>query len=80
VKELSEYPDAPPKRDYVRRNIIGKDKNDYHRQYYHEALAQPKPEEDNPKESIPATVILRRMNGYVAVAPEKKFCPSVAKN
>lgn len=74
VKGLSEYPEVPPKRDYTRRNIIGKDKNNYHRQYYHEVLAQPKPEEVKPKEPIPVEIILRRTNGQ-SLTPNQRFCP-----
>jgi len=75
VNVLSEYPDVPPKRDYVRRNIIGKDKNDYHLQYYHEVLAQPKPEEKTSKpRDIPSSIILHRMNG-APMLEVKRFCP-----
>jgi len=75
VNVLSEYPEVPPKRDYTRRNIIGKDKNDYHLQYYHEVLAPHHPEEMTPKPvDIPSSLILQRMNGVPALEV-KRFCP-----
>jgi ribosomal protein S27AE len=65
VNVLSEYPyGVPPKRPYHRRNVIGKDRNNY------DIPAEPK---HQPAE-ISSSLILMRTNGR-PVLEIQRFCP-----